>query len=154
MCDYLCINLKTTAIEFPWNNSVVERNNQTFANMINNSRHQVFTRTSSYLGPQCQKQPAECHRFLSLSTSIWEKSQTAVYTLRCTTNPYPETNISCYSWKPYCHPHCIISLHCKREWWKNQTSPCTVKSNRTLVTRSYTKEITPVSGEDLKQLLA
>ena len=34
MCDYLGINIKTTAAESPWSNDVAERNNQTLAKMM------------------------------------------------------------------------------------------------------------------------
>lgn len=34
MCDYLGINIKATAAESPWINSVLERTNQTIAKMM------------------------------------------------------------------------------------------------------------------------
>lgn len=34
MCDYLGIHIKPTAAESPWSNGIVERNNQTLANMM------------------------------------------------------------------------------------------------------------------------
>jgi len=39
MCDSLGINIQTTAAESPWSNGVVERHNQTLANMMNKIIH-------------------------------------------------------------------------------------------------------------------